>query len=71
MSELDIKIQAMIAKDGRGGKPAHEVLELMVVDYLKEKAAGRATISITDGETTYTCVAHNPAKEQSKKPRRL
>lgn len=58
------KVEEAIA----AGMPSREFLELMMVDYLKEWAAGKPLVTISDGSTTIQCVINNPEREQPKKP---
>lgn len=50
------------------GVPAPEIMQMMVVDYLKELANGKPLVTISDGDTTFQCVMNNPANEHPKQP---
>lgn len=54
----------------RGASP-DEVMEIMIIDYLKGKAEreGRNFVKITDGETTLQILVHDKSNEQPKSKR--
>jgi hypothetical protein len=46
--------------------PSPDFFEMMIIDYIREKAGGKPSVCISDGETTVTCLFNKKGNAQPK-----